>query len=66
MTRLIRLLEAVWIVIHWSMLMPVFIIAYMFFCIIKIIYLIIVIGKVVLKLHRKTMNSFDNYLKDDK
>jgi len=59
MTKLIRLLEAVWIVIHWAMLMPIFIIAYMFFC-------VIVIGKVVLKIHRKIMNSFDNYLKDDK
>jgi len=66
MTRLIRLLEAVWIVIHWAMLMPIFIIAYMFFCITKIISSIIVIGKVVLKIHRKIMNSFDNYLKDDK
>ena len=59
MTKILKLLEAI-------ISMPIFIIAYMFFCIIKIIYLIIVIGKVVLKLHRKTMNSFDNYLKDDK
>ena len=59
MTKILKLLEAI-------ISMPIFIIAYMFFCITKIIYLIIVIGKVVLKIHRKTMNSFDNYLKDDK
>ena len=57
MTKILKLLEAI-------ISMPIFIIAYMFFCITKIIYLIIVIGKVVLKIHRKTMNSFDNYLKD--
>jgi len=59
MTKILKLLEAI-------ISMPIFIIAYMFFCITKIISSIIVIGKVVLKIHKKIMNSFDNYLKDDK
>mgnify|MGYP003648458194 CR=1 FL=1 len=52
MNKILKLLEAI-------ISMPIFIIAYMFFC-------IIIISKVVLKIHRKTMNSFDNYLKNDR
>ena len=45
--------------------MPVFIIAYMFFCITKIIYLVIIIGKVILKMYRKNINLINNYLNNN-
>ena len=45
--------------------MPVFIIAFMFFCITKIIYLVIIIGKVILKMYRKNINLINNYLNNN-
>jgi len=45
--------------------MPIFVIAYMFFCITKIIYLVLIIGKVILKMYRKNINLINNYLKNN-
>ena len=54
MTKLIKLLTTI-------VSMPIFIIVYMFFC-------VIIISKIILKTYRKIINSFcrtvDNYLKD--
>ena len=56
MNKIIKLLEVIWIVIHWLMLLPLYLTAYMFFC-------VLIICKVILKTHIKIIGSLDKYLK---
>jgi len=56
MNKIIKLLKGIWIVIYWLMLLPLYLIAYMFFC-------VIIICKVILKIHTKIISPLDKYLK---
>ena len=56
MNKIIKLLKVIWIVIYWLMSLPIYLIAYVFFC-------VLIICKVILKTHIKIIGSLDKYLK---